>query len=236
MSSVMSDEDFYLKATEEAEGNNRNEALWAKSMALTEGDHEQAKYKYINYRVEQLKEELKAEQKKNRGPDGYMPIEEFIAYKGIGEDVIIKRIKDGFYSGKIKNGKWFVHRQEVQPGDTSSYSQHKDVANSQKPSNKGARLFWVFVNIVALWFANVYFNLKYQYFKEYDFDLSYFIKYFSIADSQTIASSFAEGAGSLIAALFIGLFGLFYRKDRMVGFFLAAWGGFILIVYSSYLR
>lgn len=53
----MRDEELYLRATEELEGNNKNLALWAKSLALTEGDESKAKFKYINLRVEALKNE-----------------------------------------------------------------------------------------------------------------------------------------------------------------------------------
>ena len=52
----MSDEEFYLKATNEVENGQRNPALWAKVMALTEGNEDKAKYKYINHRVAQLLE------------------------------------------------------------------------------------------------------------------------------------------------------------------------------------
>ena len=34
----MSDEDLYLKATNEVDSDKRDEALWAKSMALHDGD------------------------------------------------------------------------------------------------------------------------------------------------------------------------------------------------------
>jgi hypothetical protein len=50
----MGDEQLYLTATNELEGGERNEAFWAKSMAQCEGDEQQARYKYISLRVEQL--------------------------------------------------------------------------------------------------------------------------------------------------------------------------------------
>tara|TARA_R110000850_G_scaffold107632_1_gene219387 strand:- start:158 stop:733 length:576 start_codon:yes stop_codon:yes gene_type:complete len=50
----MSDEALYLQATEEVESNARNSGLWAKSIALAEGDVNKAKYKYIKLRVAQL--------------------------------------------------------------------------------------------------------------------------------------------------------------------------------------
>jgi hypothetical protein len=51
------DEALYLKATEEVENNSKDNALWAKAMALAYGDLGQAKYIYIDLRVEQLKRE-----------------------------------------------------------------------------------------------------------------------------------------------------------------------------------
>ena len=50
----MNDEHLYLQATNEVEGGSQKESLWAKVMALSEGDEAIAKYKYINLRVEQL--------------------------------------------------------------------------------------------------------------------------------------------------------------------------------------
>lgn len=52
----MSDEDLYLIATNEVEDKDRNAALWAKVIALAEGNKDKAKYQYIKLRVEQLKE------------------------------------------------------------------------------------------------------------------------------------------------------------------------------------
>mgnify|MGYP001345571630 FL=1 len=52
------DAGLYLTATKEFEGKDRDEALWAKYMAINEGDEKKAKYSYINRRVEVLKKEL----------------------------------------------------------------------------------------------------------------------------------------------------------------------------------
>jgi len=52
------DAEFYLTATKEVESKDRDEALWAKYMAINEGDEKKAKYSYINRRVEVLKKEL----------------------------------------------------------------------------------------------------------------------------------------------------------------------------------
>ena len=53
------DEEFYLIATKEVEGSDRNEALWAKCMATQMGDDTKAKYCYVNKRVAILKQEAK---------------------------------------------------------------------------------------------------------------------------------------------------------------------------------
>ena len=57
----MTDEEFYLLATNEVEGEQKKPALWAKVMALAEGDRDKAKYQYIKLRVAQLIEEKKEE-------------------------------------------------------------------------------------------------------------------------------------------------------------------------------
>lgn len=116
----MNDEKLYLDATNEAEGKNRNAALWAKVMALSDGDQKKAKYSYIKIRVEQLNSEQKVEQPKfARKTIGdfdfnYMPIDEFSKIKSIPETKIIEMIRDGFYVGQVKNDSWYVSRDEVE--------------------------------------------------------------------------------------------------------------------------
>ena len=50
----MGDEELYLEATNEVEGENRDPALWSKAMALCDGDETKANYKYIRFRVKYL--------------------------------------------------------------------------------------------------------------------------------------------------------------------------------------
>jgi hypothetical protein len=124
---MKSDEEYYLAATREAEGQDRNVALWAKSIALCEGDNEKAKYKYINLRVEQLKNSSPSEPIKpepiftkkviDEFSLAHMPVSEFARIKGIPEKKIIEMIRDGFYMGQIRDGSWFVNRQEVKKED-----------------------------------------------------------------------------------------------------------------------
>lgn len=54
----MSDEDLFLKASKEFDLGERNEAIWAKAVVLSRGDETEAKYRYIELKVESLKEEL----------------------------------------------------------------------------------------------------------------------------------------------------------------------------------
>jgi len=58
------DEELYLQATQEVEDEVIDAALWAKSMALAEGDTNIAKYKYIKLRVEQLAQSSGIEEEK----------------------------------------------------------------------------------------------------------------------------------------------------------------------------
>jgi len=53
----MSDEDLYLRATQEVESGSPDAAIWAKAMAICEGDEKSAKYKYVKLRVEKLEAE-----------------------------------------------------------------------------------------------------------------------------------------------------------------------------------
>ncbi len=55
------DADLYLQAANEVDNNNQKPALWAKAMALCEGDENKAKYKYINLRVDELANPVKQE-------------------------------------------------------------------------------------------------------------------------------------------------------------------------------
>ena len=55
----MNDEQLYLDATQEVDSGTQAPALWAKAMALAEGDEKKAMYRYIALRVEQASEEGK---------------------------------------------------------------------------------------------------------------------------------------------------------------------------------
>ncbi len=147
----MNDEKLYLEATNEVENNNQDPALWSKVMALTEGDKDKAKYKYIKLRVDQL---VKKEVDKNptftkKIADEfllkYMPISEFSEIKSIPEKKIIEMIREGFYVGQIKNNEWFVSRDEVGEEDiikkntTSSLQSKKSTKQEYIPVDEFAK-------------------------------------------------------------------------------------------------
>ena len=112
----MNDEELYLKATNEVEGDSKDPALWAKVMALAGGDQDKAKYQYIKFRVEQLaksKSEKKTVFSKkiiDQFTLEYMPVSEFSMLESIPEKEVIDGIRDGIYVGQIKGNEWFIHR------------------------------------------------------------------------------------------------------------------------------
>jgi hypothetical protein len=71
----MNDEKLYLEATNEVEGENRDSALWAKAMAICDGDENKAKYEYIRARVRYLLEREKDPSKTVRQPNSEEAVE-----------------------------------------------------------------------------------------------------------------------------------------------------------------
>ncbi len=51
----MGDEKLFLKASEELKEGKVDQALWTKALTLEKGDEEQAKYRYMMLRVDQMK-------------------------------------------------------------------------------------------------------------------------------------------------------------------------------------
>jgi hypothetical protein len=49
------DEDLYLKANNEFNSKNRKESIWIKALTISRGNEEEAKYEYINLRVDSFK-------------------------------------------------------------------------------------------------------------------------------------------------------------------------------------
>ena len=83
--SLIDDESLYLIATEEFDSDAINDALWAKSMALSKGDIEQARYKYIELRVEQLKKNDSKEADQENKPSINSS---HWTFKGVGKAII----------------------------------------------------------------------------------------------------------------------------------------------------
>lgn len=118
------DSDLYLTATQEFAGADRDEALWAKSLTLSGGDPDTAKYKYIQLRVDQLSGSSKATPsgseaagsmvKVNKNPPAGSPL------SGDSDRELIQAIRDGRLRGQKHDGVWYlqeeVHSQSAKPG------------------------------------------------------------------------------------------------------------------------
>ena len=129
----MNDEELYFIATKEVGDETRKPALWAKVMALSEGDQTKAKYLYIKVRVEQLvkyKNNKLTTSLENKFGTDYIPIAVFSKAKSIPEKKIIKMIQDGFYQGRTIEGLWYVSSSEI---DGESATNETD---SKKPPKK----------------------------------------------------------------------------------------------------
>ena len=59
-----------------------------------------------------------------------IPVSEFAATKGITEDKAVEMIKEGFYSGRLIDGRWFVSPEEVGEHVGSSTSSQEGPALS----------------------------------------------------------------------------------------------------------
>lgn len=65
-SDMINEDELYLQATKEVDEGNQDQALWAKCMALCEGDEGKAKYRYIKERVSRLLKEKEHEIEEKR--------------------------------------------------------------------------------------------------------------------------------------------------------------------------
>ena len=111
------DSAFFLVATEEVESDNQDRALWAKSMALADGDRAKAKYEYIRRRAEQLaqREDTEAEVVvEDDKPWESVPVTEFCQMASVPEATVIAMIREGIYDGKMIDGQWVIAKKEFQ--------------------------------------------------------------------------------------------------------------------------
>ena len=139
----MSDEELYLQATREVDSENKDDALWAKAIALADGEQEKAKYKYIKLRVEKLQDQTSEStpsstnksplhpDKQHRNPNtkfllqtakrvsnrNYIPINEFSKAQGESVNEIINKVREGFYDGQLIGNEWYVEYSELSKSD-----------------------------------------------------------------------------------------------------------------------
>jgi len=117
---TMSDEKLYLIATNELDFDNRDEAVWAKSMALHKGDEHEARYKYISTRVEQLATENASSDSMpitqsivDSSASPLIEVAEFANFNGISVDEAIWMINDGMIKGEKRGNIWFTEKNRV---------------------------------------------------------------------------------------------------------------------------
>lgn len=136
-------EETYLIATREVDGDNKNLALWAKAITLAEGDELKARYKYIKLRVEQLSSipaSVRRDIKTHLGKD-YISAQKFANYVDEPHAKVIENLREGAYRGTWIKDKMYVLCSEL----TNSEGE-------QLPATLGMRWFkwWVFFNLPML--------------------------------------------------------------------------------------
>jgi preprotein translocase subunit SecD len=137
----MGNEKLYLIATNEVDNGQQDEALWAKAIALCEGDQEKARYKYITLRVEVLgndrvesqtasealnKRNLNVKTQHDLGGNystRLIKASEYSERLNIPVDRIISMIRDGEISGRISGNTWYVEVKENVEKNKSSLKQ-----------------------------------------------------------------------------------------------------------------
>jgi hypothetical protein len=205
----MNDEELYLEATNEVESENKNQALWAKVMALSEGIQDKAKYRYIKLRVEQLTEE-----RKNKKPAytkktvdqfdiNYMPAAEFSRIKSIPEKRIIEMIRDGFYAGQIKNEQWYVSRKEVGKDEaprlvTGQSKTSKDLKKEYIPVEE-------FAEFKGITSEKAIAMIRDGFYQGQIIDDKWYLAYSEVVSSGALTS---PESGGIVSKLFNGDFGL----------------------------
>ncbi len=127
----MDDEDLYLTATDEVDNQHQEPALWSKAMALCEGDLDKAKYKYINLRVDKLRnvkdttsrhgaseaqkkiysKNIKAPHEDEDIKSNYLIISEYGKLHSLGRGAILQKVSDGILNARTYNNSWYIEKQ-----------------------------------------------------------------------------------------------------------------------------
>jgi hypothetical protein len=148
----MNEEYFFLKATEEFDDGSKDLGMWAKSVALADGDLTKAKYSYIRERAKQLHSDALLELKKltseiNSFGDAYVPIELFAKNKNSNREVVIDLVNKGIYTGRNIGGEWYVLLPEAKL---------KSINNKRTAAYSGA----VLALVALLFFADATYKLR----------------------------------------------------------------------------
>lgn len=132
----ISNEKYYELALLELQNNSVKSGVWAIALSKSNGSESLAKSVYLSARVISMKDEdnintqilrsviqsldssdIEHEVTKSNNEEllnkrQYRSIDEFSKHKNIDIDSIIKMVKDGFYSGRIFDGCWMIHKSE----------------------------------------------------------------------------------------------------------------------------
>lgn len=100
---IKDDSEFFLQATQEVEGGRQKAGLWAKAMALCDGDENKAKYKYINLRAEDLSNVMNKEITPPLIQNSLPEVEPEYATE---EDLSVNFLKENGFKVTRKGDKW----------------------------------------------------------------------------------------------------------------------------------
>jgi len=118
------------------EGNTDN-AIWAKSMALSNGDEEKAKQKYLTLRLQQLEESdtnTDNDTYSAKIPDGYISIAQYSKNHSLTYEDIINRIHLNQLNAVDIFGEWYINNKQ--------HLQSESINNNKKSSNYFLKHFY----------------------------------------------------------------------------------------------
>ena len=149
----MNDEELYLKATNEVDAGEQHPAIWAKAVAVMNGDHEKAKYEYIRLRVTQLAthalreerpvdvassipDDLSSDEEVTRHGCTYVPLTRYCKEKAVSKSAALKLIREGEIKGIFYGDSWFVRKEELGAGNVVPAAVVKERIAAEKKAEK----------------------------------------------------------------------------------------------------
>lgn len=163
----MNDEMLYLKATNEVEGENKDPALWAKVMTLSDGDQDKAKYQYIKLRVEQLKAQKNIPDTK-KSKTKTIPAQTYAETNNVSLEHVINLIKENQLQGHAIGDTWYVKIEDIKnkhsrniPTITEKeklkvHKQEAYISSSNISQNLMPHIWWRSIGIIIYALATYY--------------------------------------------------------------------------------